>query len=166
MSATVASGLFLAHWSVFYASRATIRNFILNKSAPGYAAAMHELADNARTQLLPDDEVIRTARARLSALDLLCRKYGISLVLLIPPSISVPNDLLASAAYLERVNLEYPFPPGALSTDLFRSDRSHLNEKGAEIFTEAIASRLRARLAEGSTPPRTLAGTTVSRDRR
>lgn len=150
MSATRASGLVLAHWSAFYSSRATIRNFILNKSAPGYTAAMHTLADSAVRPLPPDDELIRISRLRLHALDLLCRQFGVELVLLIPPSISVPNDLLAAAANLESVNLDYPYPPGALSPALFRSDYSHLNEKGAALFTDTLASWLRARIAARS----------------
>jgi hypothetical protein len=147
LSATQTSGLFLAHWSAFYASRATMRNFILNKSAPGYAAAMHALADNIKSPLPPDEELLRVARTRLHAIDLLCRQSGVQLVLLIPPSMAGRNELLASAAALEKVNFDYPFPTGTLGAELFRPDGAHLNEQGAVQLTGALAARLRARIA-------------------
>lgn len=147
MGATRTSGLILAHWSVFYASRATIRNFILNKTAPAYAANLHTLADNTRNPLPPDEDLVRITRTRLHALDRLCRQSGVELVLLIPPSVAGHNDLLASAAKLENVDFDYPFPAGALGPQLFRPDGAHLNEKGAVIFTQALARILRARVA-------------------
>lgn len=147
MSATQTSGLVLAHWSAFYASRATMRNFILNKSAPGYAAAMHTLADNIKSPLPPDEELLRVARARLHAIDLLCRQSGVELVLLIPPSMAGRNEILASAADLEKVSFDYPFPTGTLGAELFRPDGAHLNEQGAVQFTAALTAKLRARIA-------------------
>jgi hypothetical protein len=150
LDATRTSGLILAHWSAFYASRATMRNYVLNKTAPGYAAAMHTLADNTQRPLPPDDELMRIARTRLRALDDLCRQSGVEFVLLIPPSVAGHNDLLASVATLEQVNFDYPFPAGTLAPDLFRSDGAHLNENGAVLFTDAISRIVRARVAARS----------------
>jgi len=148
MDATQTSGLFLAHWSVFYASRATIRNYILNRTAPAYGAALHTLADSATTPLAEDDELVRKARTRLHSIDQLCRHYGAEFVLLIPPSLGRYNDLLASAAQLQAVNFDYPLPTGALGPEYFRADKNHLNDKGAVVFTDAIAVYLRARSAK------------------
>src|SRR5579863_811348 len=155
MDATRTSGLILAHWSAFYASRATMRNFVLNKAAPAYAATMHTLADNTRAPLPPDGELIRAARTRLRAIDTLCRQSGVELVLLIPPSLAGHNDLLAAAAEHEQVKFDYPFPAGTLYPDLFRSDGAHLNENGAAIFTHSIARIVREPLAVKNTasPP-------------
>jgi hypothetical protein len=147
MDATRTSGMVVAHWSAFYASRATIRNFILNRTNPPYAAAIHALADSTIKPLPPDDELVREGRSRLSAIRELCRQYGIELVLLIPPSLTRYNDLLASAASLEDVHFDFPLPLGTIGPEMFRADRSHLNDKGAAIFTDAIARCLRARLA-------------------
>jgi hypothetical protein len=146
MDATRTSGLVLAHWSSFYASRATIRNFILNKTDPPYATALHALADSAVSPLPADDKLVSEARTRLSSLQQLCQQYGVELVLLIPPSLGRYNDLLASAAGLQHVDFDYPVPQGALGPEFFRADGAHLNEKGAAIFTEALARCLRARL--------------------
>lgn len=146
MDATRTSGLVLAHWSAFYASRATIRNFILNRTAPPYAAALHTLADSVISPLPSDDELVRKARTHLIAIQQLCHQHGVELVLLIPPALARYNDLLASAAGLEHVAFDYPLPRGALGPEFFRADGSHLNEKGAAVFTDAIARCLRARL--------------------
>ena len=148
LNATQTSGLVLAHWSAFYASRATIRNFILNRSDPPYATALHALAGGVTRPLPADNELVRQARARLSAIQQLCRQYGVELVLLIPPALGRHSDLLASAADLQHVPFDYPLPMGSLGPEFFRADRSHLNEKGAVIFTDAIERGLRARLGK------------------
>src|SRR5271165_726383 len=135
MDATRTSGFFLAHWSSFYSSRATIRNFILNKTAPAYAGAMHALADAPGSRIPPDEETINKARIRLDAIRQLCLQNGVELVLLIPPSLGGQNALLASAATLEHVNFDYPLPRGALGPEFF-ADGTHLNPKGAAVFTE------------------------------
>jgi hypothetical protein len=146
MDATRTSGLVLAHWSSFYSSRATIRNFILNRTAPGYAAAMHSIADNIKETLPPDEELVAKARAHTQALQQLCRQYGVELIILVPPSLGRYNDLLVSAAELEHVKVDDPLPFGSLGPEFFRPDGSHLNEKGAMVFTEALARSLRTRL--------------------
>jgi hypothetical protein len=145
MNATRTSGLFLAHWSAFYSSRATIRNFIFNKTAPGYTAALHVLADAPGNPAPWGDETVSKARIRLNAIQQLCHQNGVELVLLIPPSLSQQNDMLASAAALEHVNLDYPLPQGTLGPEFF-ADGAHLNPAGATLFTDAIARCLRARL--------------------
>ncbi|MHB8216814.1 MAG: hypothetical protein ACYDDS_12115 [Candidatus Sulfotelmatobacter sp.] len=147
MDKTRTSGLVLAHWSAFYASRATIRNFILNKTDPPYAAAIHALADSNSKPFPPDDELILKAGNRLSAIRQLCRQYGVEFVLLIPPSLTRFNDLLGPAANLQNVDFDYPFPFGTMDAEMFR-DRVHLNNKGAALFTDAIVRALRSRLAK------------------
>ncbi len=144
MDATRTSGLILAHWSVFYASRATIRNFVLNKTAPGYAEAMHTLAD-VPIPFPPDEELLAKANERLREMQQLCDRYGVPLVLLIPPAVvRHNNDLLAFAASQQRVTLDYPIP--SLGTQYF-ADGVHLNQRGATLFTESITKCLRTRLA-------------------
>ena len=147
MDATRTSSLVLAHWSSFYANRATIRNFILNRTAPGYAAAMHTTADNTKETLPSDEELIAKARNRIRGMQQLCRQYGVQLVILIPPALGPHDSLLASAAELEETNIEDPIPFGSLSPEFFHADRFHMNEKGAAVFTDALARSLHKRLA-------------------
>jgi hypothetical protein len=148
LDATQTSGLLIAHWSAFYASRATIRNFILNKTDPQYAAALHTVADSSGKPLPADDELVSTARVRLIAIQKLCQQYGVELTLLIPPTLVRYNNLLASAAILEHVPYDYPLPMGSLGPEFFRADGTHLNEKGAAVFTAAIAHCLRTHLGK------------------
>jgi hypothetical protein len=149
MNTTQISGLFFAHWSAFYASRATIRNFILNQADPPYAAALHTLADSAASPLPGDSELLTRAEARLKNIQQLCRENGVQFVLLMPPSLGPRNELLASAARLQNIPFDYPLLPGTLGPQFFR-DRFHLNEQGAIIFTDAIEHCLRKRLEKGS----------------
>jgi hypothetical protein len=147
MDATRTTSLVLAHWSSFYANRATIRNFILNRSAPGYAAAMHYIADNTKETLPPDEEIVEKARKRIRAMQQLCHQYGVQLVILVPPSLGPHNSLLASAAELEQTNADDPLPFGTVGPEFFQADRFHMNEKGAAVFTQALARSLHQRLA-------------------
>lgn len=144
MNATGTSGLILAHWSAFYSSRATIRNFILNVADPPFAYSMHVLANTA-TPLPDDDVLVRTARSRLESIQRLCDHYGVPLVLLIPPALGRYNNLLATAAELQHMNFEYPIPVGTIGPEFF-ADGTHLNQRGAVLFTDAIARFLQARL--------------------
>ena len=114
MNATETSGLFLAHWSAFYASRATIRNFILNQADPPYATALHTLADSAVSPLPDNNELLTKAAARLKNIQQLCREQGVQFVLLIPPSLGSRNELLATAARLQKVPFDYPIPARTL----------------------------------------------------
>ncbi len=148
MSPTQISGLVLAHWSAFYASRATIRNFILNKTDPPYATALHQLADTTKRSVPADEELVAKARLHLSAMQRLCAGYGVQFVLLIPPSLGRGNDLLASAADAEHISFYYPLQTGSLGPEYFRADGNHLNEKGAVVFTAAIARDLQARVSK------------------
>lgn len=147
MDATRTSSLVLAHWSSFYANRATIRNFILNRTAPGYAAAMHAIVDNLKETLPPDKELVDKARKRIRAMQQLCHQYGVQLIILVPPSLGQNDNLLVSAAKLEQTNVDDPLPFGSLGPESFRADRFHLNERGAAVFTNALTRSLRARLA-------------------
>lgn len=148
MSPTQVTELVLSHWSAFYASRATIRNFVLNKADPPYAMALHELADSTKRSVPSNEELVTKARVHLRALQQLCERYGVQFVLLIPPSLSHSNDLLASAADTEHISFYYPLPAGSLGPEDFRADGSHLNEKGAAVFTAAIERCLQTRISK------------------
>ena len=146
MDATHTSGLFFAHWSAFYSSRAMIRNFILNQADPPYAEALHHLVNSVQANLPGDDLVMAAAQARLRAMEELCRQSGVELILLIPPALGGRNGLLASAATLQKVDYDYPFAAGSLGPEFFRADHYHLNEKGAALFTEALSRYLQGRI--------------------
>jgi hypothetical protein len=143
---TRTSGLFFAHWSAFYADRATIRNYILNVSDPDYAQVMHASAQ--ASQNVPgEDAALQESRMRLRTILKLCHDYHVDFVLVVPPSLSRRDELLVNAGALENVATEIPIPLGSLGPEFFR-DRAHLNEKGAELFTDALARDLRKHAPE------------------
>jgi hypothetical protein len=147
---TKTSGLFFAHWSAFYADRAHIRNYILNVSDPGYAEAMNTLA-RVPPNLPPDDEAVYETRLRLRTIMKLCQEYHVDFVFVVPPSLKRRDDLLARAGTLENIPVDIPVPLGSLGPIYFL-DGFHLNPKGAEVFTTALARDLKTRFGKVNPP--------------
>lgn len=143
---TRTSDLFFAHWSAFYADRVGIRNYILNASDHPYAEVMNALA-RVPPNFPSDDEAIQESRLRLRAIMKLCQDYHVDFVLVVPPSLSLRDALLAKAGKLENVAVDIPVPLGSLGPEYFL-DGFHLNEKGAELFTDTLARDLKTRLAQ------------------
>jgi hypothetical protein len=148
---TKTSGLFFAHWSAFYADRVRIRNLVWNVSDPGYVGVMNALAQNEPNPLPPEDEALQEARLRLRAIMKLCQQYHVDLVFLVPPSLKPrwrhDDELLAKAGALENVTVCAPLASGSLGPEYYM-DGFHMNEKGAALFTDALARDLKARLGQ------------------
>jgi hypothetical protein len=142
---TETAELVLSHWSAFYSSRAMIRNYLLNIADPGYAAALHGLAQ-VPPVFPPDVEEIAQSRIRLRALNDLCRRHGARFVLLVPPALTNEGEALVKAGALEHVDVAIPVSLGSLGPEFYR-DRFHLNEKGAEVFTKALEREILTRQA-------------------
>jgi lysophospholipase L1-like esterase len=138
-----ASGLFFAHWSAFYADRATIRNYILNKSDPSYVQVMNGLVF-LPPHLPAKGEALQQARLRLRALADLCHRYETEFILIVPPSLTPRDQLLARAAELENIPVDIPVAIGSLGREYFQ-DGFHLNKEGAALFTDALAADFKAR---------------------
>ena len=88
--------------------------------------------------------MVAASRVRLTQLNELCRNNGAQFMFVLAPALSNSNDLLLKAGALEGVDVDSPLPSLSLGPE-FYMDRYHLNEKGAAIFTEALAHDLRAR---------------------
>ena len=141
---TRTSGLFFAHWSAFYADRVHIRNYILNVSDRPYADVMNALA-RVPPNFPPDDDAVQQSRLRLRAIMKLCQDNHVDFVFVVPPALKRHDELLAKAGSLENVTVDIPVPLGSLGPEYFL-DGFHLNEKGAELFTDALARDLQAGL--------------------
>ena len=145
MDTTQTSNLLFSHYSEFYADREEIRNYLLNVADPPYADELHRLAR--RPPVYPsEEEMLGESRARLRQIDKLCRDNGAQLVFVIPPSLSNRDELLLKAGALEGVAVDMPVAYGTFGPDFYR-DHFHLNDKGAAVFTEALARDLRTRFA-------------------
>ncbi len=147
---TKTSSLFFAHWSAFYADRVHIRNYILNISDPSYADVMNSLA-RVPPSFPPDDQAIQESRLRLRAIMKLCREYHVDFVFVVPPALKRRDELLARAGSLENVAVDIPVPLESLGPEYFL-DGFHLNEKGAQVFTDALARDIKSRLAQVNPP--------------
>jgi hypothetical protein len=143
-SLTVVSSLLLARYSLFYAGRASLRNFLLGRIDYRYADLLHRLAQHP----LPPPSIAaiqKIGAERLKALEALCKDQGARFMFLLPPGGRRHADVLADAATGADVRLAVPIAEGALGPEMFR-DGFHLNQAGRTLFTKRLADVLSAEL--------------------
>jgi len=139
---TMMSDYFFANFSSWMGHRGEIHNWLLRKAAPN----INDLVPYFRPQnqaLPPTDAIVAKALPRLRLLNELCRENGTRFFLLIPPTRDV-NDAsseLQAAASKEGLLVVLPFQHAELPENAFL-DGSHLNPKGAALFTERLGSTL------------------------
>ena len=137
---TTTSGLLLSHFSLFYAGRTPLRNFLLTRVDRPYSDLLHELSTHpASSAAAGTAEEILTRRLR--EVRTLSESYGIRFVFLLPPGFGSESALTSSA---ERAGAPVliPIHLNRLDRDKFR-DGFHLNEAGSAIFTRRLAEELR-----------------------
>jgi len=139
---TAASEYFFANFSSWMGHRGEIHNWLLRKTAP----SINDLALYFKPKnhtLPPNEEIVAKALPRLHLLDELCRQNGSRFFLLIPPTRDVndaSNELQAAAAK-EGLLVVLPYQHAELPESAFL-DGSHLNPKGAALFTERLGPTL------------------------
>ena len=139
---TAASEYFFANFSSWMGHRGEIHNWLLRKTAP----SINDLALYFKPKnrpLPPTEEIVAKALPRLHLLDELCRQNGSRFFLLIPPTRDVndaSNELQAAAAK-EGLLVVLPYQHAELPESAFL-DGSHLNPKGAALFTERLGPTL------------------------
>jgi hypothetical protein len=139
---TMMSDYFFANLSSWLGHRGEIHNWLLRKSFPN-AFALAQRLRPANQSLPPADSIVAKALPRLRALDRFCSEHGARFFLLIPPSRDVhdaSNELRAAAAR-EGILVVMPFEHAELPESAFL-DGSHLNAKGAALFTERLGPTL------------------------
>jgi len=140
---TQASGLVFAHFSLLYAGRNNLRNFVLNRTDPYYGAWLHAVKGGPPPPVSPD-ELERTAEFRLRLFREEVSRYGVRAVFLLPPEGVSGERELAAAAHNSGVELMAPIHEGVLA-NRFYPDGFHVNREGAAIFSNALEENLRAR---------------------
>jgi hypothetical protein len=141
-SLTKASSFVLAHYSLFYAGRNNIRNFVLNKAFPEYGQFLHGIR-LAPGKYPPNAEIERLAEQRLRALKDECTHYSVQFALLIPPAKTPEGELeVTEAGHRAGTNVLLPIPGGVPGPEMF-ADGFHLNARGAAILTGQIEQNLR-----------------------
>lgn len=137
---TQTSSLLFAHYSLLYAGRNGLRNFVLNKADPPYAAFLHDALMRPRTPM-PHAEGLKTATERLTALTKLCHDYGATFIFLVPAGFDREESAVTEAASQTRTALWAPVHADAWPPTLF-IDGYHLNDQGRAAFTQIVAPLL------------------------
>lgn len=137
------SNLYFARYSLFYAGRSGLRNFVLNKLDPSYGNLLHSLAPGASAA--PPEAPLEAATAeRLRDMRASAEAHGARLVLIVPPGFATSYEAaVVRGAARARVPVIAPVPQGAWGQEMFR-DGFHLNERGAREFTRLLTPLLAA----------------------
>ena len=142
---TKTSGLVLSHFSLFYAGRSPLRNFVLVSTDRAYASLLQRIAGTP-APIRPDAEMERMSEARLGELQALCSSHKARFAYLLAPGFGTGEGALVQAGVQSRTDVMIPFHLNALSRDKFR-DGFHLNASGAQLFTDQVAGMLKTRLS-------------------
>jgi len=141
---TKTSSLVLARFSLFYAGRGPLRNFVLVRTDPAYAEMLHRIS-TIPAQFSGNAEMERIAEVRLGLLRDLCAAHGARFIFLLAPGFGPEEPPLVQAGELSHTDVLVPFHLNELSRDKFR-DSFHLNATGAQMFTVRVAELLKSRL--------------------
>ncbi len=147
MDRTVTASLLLAHWSTFWNMRHVIRVQLLTHGLPYFEDLyLSDLWSHLRSKRVVPIGAADEAQAvaRLQRLRDLCATYGARVVLLVPPTPTSPTavERLTSVTTAAGVDTLMPVNPAMLDPGYFRADGIHVNEDGAMLFTDALASAL------------------------
>ncbi len=144
---TTASTYFFAHWSDWLADKAAIRQRVSILLIPKFRELAGRMIDHA-PHVNDPAILLATAQERLLELDDLSRTYGVKIILLIPPNLREDHSREVQAmGNAAGVPVWIPSPPGEFPRELY-SDGFHLNDRGAEIFTDRLASQIRQQTAD------------------
>jgi hypothetical protein len=144
---TATTSLLLARFSKFYALRSEIRKVLLNTIMPDLPQ-MYKLFKPGPSRQISDYELIPLATRRMQAYKDLLQRYGVDLVLIVPP---VPPPLdehhraLHIAAARAGVDLFTPMTSEDLRSGDFADD-VHLTPDGAKLFTARLIEQLKRQL--------------------
>ena len=139
---TSTSEYFFAHFSSWLGHRAEIRNWVLRQLLFNASALAQHLKPG-NQPLPPAETIVAKALPRLRALNQLCNDHGARFFLLIPPTRDVrdASEELQAAATREGILVVLPFQHAELPEAAFL-DGSHLNPRGAALFTERLGPTL------------------------
>ena len=140
LNLTGISGLFFARYSMFYAGRSSLRNFMLNSVFPAYAETLRGFANKPAPDF-SDAEVLAGAAPRLNNLRMLCAQHSVRFDFLLPPSFGHGERSLMEAGRRMSTSVLAPVPQNSWKSNLYR-DNFHLNHEGAAQFTNLLASAL------------------------
>jgi hypothetical protein len=139
---TMTTDYFFANFSGWLGHRAEIHNWLLRKTVPNITDLVSSFRPK-NLPLPPTDIVVAKALPRLRLLNQLCEENGARFLLLIPPSLDVQDasNTLQEAADRNGMLVVLPYQHAELPESAFL-DGSHLNPRGAALFTERLGPTL------------------------
>jgi hypothetical protein len=143
---TKTSSLVFSYFSLFYAGRTSLRNFVLVRRDRQYAELLQSFIGRP-AHFPPDPEVERIAQDRLAALRTLCSSHGARVAFLLAPGFGPGEAPLVSAGVHSHTQVLVPIHLNQLGRDKFR-DGFHLNAAGAQVFTDKVSELLRSQLVK------------------
>ena len=141
---TKTSGLLFARYSLFFAGRNSLRNFVLNRLQPAYGELLHGFT-TASAPDLNDEKVLQLAAPRLEQLRKLCNENGIQFAFLLPPGFGDGSQGLIQAGINSATTVLAPVALNEWDKDQFR-DGFHLSKAGSERFTKLVSEKVRLTL--------------------
>jgi hypothetical protein len=146
---TTASSYFFAHWSNWLADKGFIRQDVMILLVPHFRELAGRIADHG-PHINDPSVLVGMAQQRLPQLHDLAQTYGVTIVLLVPPTLRADNSQEVQELG-DKVGLPVWVlsPPGEFSRDLFR-DGFHLNSEGSGIFTARLAEQIRTKIGNPS----------------
>jgi hypothetical protein len=143
---TKTSGLVLSRFSLFYAGRNSLRNFVLVRTDRPYAKLLQAIVTRpAKFPLQEEAEPIM--EERLAALRTVCSTYGARFAFLLAPGFGRGEAALVTAGARSQTDVMTPIHLNGLGLDKFK-DGFHLNAAGSRIFTDELSKLLKAGLGE------------------
>ena len=144
-SLTRISSLFFARYSLGFAGLTNFRNFALNKVAPSYGGALHEIRAMARAQGEKNTNVLARAGVRLARLQSLCAEFHTRCDILVPPALVPQGESeeseLVEAGKKAGTKILIPVPVNAWGREMY-GDGFHLTPAAAVSFTDLVATAL------------------------
>lgn len=140
---TNAAGMVAGRLSHFYGVRAEIRNWLLLTIMPNFQQVASMMTNHARRPVI-DDEVRKTAAARLRQMSDLAAEHHARLVWILPTLLEVPDGSrgVLAAAQTAQVPVLIPIPSGSLPRTDY-TDGFHLAAPGQKAYTARLIPLLR-----------------------
>jgi hypothetical protein len=135
------SSLFFGRYSLYFAGRNNVRNFVLNTLHPGYGQVLPSLT-RGPTAEIGDAAVLAGAAPRLEKLREACARWNTRFDFLLPPGFGSGEPGLIEAGRKSRTPVLIPAPLNAWGPEMFR-DGFYVSRDGAARFTAGLVSALR-----------------------
>lgn len=137
---TTTSGLYVAHYSGFYAARSELRSVVMGKIWPAIVF-MWQRSTRTRAPSRSGEALVLEMEPRLRELARLCEEHGAQFRFLIPTTTETGDTEILQAGERTGVSVMRPIPNRTLGPEYYE-DGFHLNAKGAALFTRAIVDEM------------------------